>query len=42
MEIIEKVRALAWFVLALIVFAGSAMAWLVGTFKLSPARKPEA
>ena len=35
---VEKVRALAWFVLALIVLAGSAMAWLVGTFKLSPPR----
>jgi glycoside/pentoside/hexuronide:cation symporter, GPH family len=30
----EKVRALALFILALIVFAGGAMAWLVGTFKL--------
>jgi GPH family glycoside/pentoside/hexuronide:cation symporter len=38
---VEKVRALAWFVLTLIVFAGSAMAWLVGTFRLSPARKPQ-
>jgi Na+/melibiose symporter-like transporter len=35
---VEKVHALAWFVLALIVFAGGAMAWLVGTFKLSPPR----
>ena len=28
----DKVRALAWFVLALVVLAGGAMAWLVGTF----------
>lgn len=30
----EKVRALALFVLALIVLAGSAMAWLVGSFRI--------
>lgn len=30
----EKVQALAWFVLALIVIAGSVMAWLVGTFRI--------
>lgn len=30
----EKVRALAWFVLVLIVFAGGAMARLVGTFRI--------
>jgi glycoside/pentoside/hexuronide:cation symporter, GPH family len=30
----EKVRALAWFVLALIVIAGGIMAWLVGTFRI--------
>jgi glycoside/pentoside/hexuronide:cation symporter, GPH family len=35
----EKVRALAWFILTLIVFAGGAMAWLVGTFKLKDAPK---
>ena len=28
-----KVMALAWFVLALVVFAGGMMAWLVGTFR---------
>ncbi|WP_261936874.1 MFS transporter [Sphingomonas bisphenolicum] len=28
-----KVAALAWFILSLIVIAGGAMAWLVGTFK---------
>lgn len=31
----DKVRALAWFVTALIVIAGGAMAWLVGTFDVS-------
>lgn len=31
---VEKVRALAWFVVALILFAGGAMAWLVGTFRV--------
>lgn len=30
----DKVRALAWFVLLLIVFAGGAMAWLVGNFRI--------
>lgn len=30
----EKVRQLAWFVTALIVVAGGAMAWLVGTFRI--------
>lgn len=30
----DKVSALAWFVLALIVLAGGAMAWLVGTFRI--------
>lgn len=34
----EKVRALAWFVLALIVLAGGAMAWLVGTFRTDTAK----
>jgi Na+/melibiose symporter-like transporter len=29
----EKVRALAWFVLALLIVAGGAMAWLVSTLK---------
>ncbi len=32
----EKVQALAIFVLALILLAGSAMAWLVGTFRPAP------
>lgn len=31
----DKVRALAWFVTALIVAGGGAMAWLVGGFKVS-------
>lgn len=31
----DKVRALAWFVTALIVLGGAAMAWLVGGFKVS-------
>lgn len=31
----DKVRALAWFVTALIVVGGAAMAWLVGGFKVS-------
>lgn len=31
---VEKVRALAWFVVGLIVVAGGAMAWLVGTFRV--------
>ena len=35
---VEKVRALAWFVLTLIVLAGGAMAWLVGTFRIDAAR----
>ncbi len=30
----EKVTALAWFILTLIVTAGGAMAWLVGTFRI--------
>ncbi len=30
----EKVRQLAWFVTALIIVAGGAMAWLVGTFRI--------
>jgi glycoside/pentoside/hexuronide:cation symporter, GPH family len=34
----EKVAALAWFVLALIALAGGAMAWLVGTFRIDPAK----
>lgn len=33
-----KVRALAWFVLTLIVLAGGAMAWLVGTFRTDAAK----
>ncbi|MEO7656651.1 MAG: MFS transporter [Sphingomicrobium sp.] len=36
----DKVQALAWFVLALIVIAGSLMAWLVGTFRVG--RRPDA
>ena len=35
---VEKVQALAWFVLALVVLAGGAMAWLVGTFRIDAAR----
>lgn len=35
---LEKVRALAWFVLALIVLAGGTMAWLVGTFRIDSAK----
>lgn len=31
---VEKVRQLAWFVVGLIVVAGGAMAWLVGTFRI--------
>lgn len=31
---VEKVRQLAWFVVALILIAGGAMAWLVGTFRI--------
>ncbi|MET0180400.1 MAG: MFS transporter [Novosphingobium sp.] len=31
----DKIRALAWFVLTLVVVAGGAMAWLVGTFRLA-------
>jgi len=34
----EKVRFLAWFVVALIVLAGGAMAWLVGTFRSGGAK----
>lgn len=34
----DKVTALAWFVLALIVLAGGAMARLVGTFRIDPAK----
>ncbi len=34
----DKVRALAWFVLALIALAGGAMAWLVGTFRIDQAK----
>lgn len=34
----EKVRALAWFILALIALAGGAMAWLVGTFRIDAAK----
>lgn len=34
----DKVRALAWFVLTLIVVAGGAMAWLVGTFRIDRAK----
>jgi Na+/melibiose symporter-like transporter len=33
-----KVDALAWFILALIVLAGGAMAWLVGTFRIDQAK----
>lgn len=35
---VEKVQALASFVLALIVLAGGAMAWLVGTFRIDEAK----
>lgn len=35
---VEKVQALAWFVLTLIVLAGGAMAWLVGTFRIDAAK----
>lgn len=34
----DKVDALAWFILGLIVFAGGAMARLVGTFRIDPAK----
>lgn len=34
----DKVRALAWFVLGLVVLAGGAMAWLVGTFRIDAAK----
>jgi hypothetical protein len=34
----DKVRALAWFVLALIGIAGGLMAWLVGTFRIDRAK----
>lgn len=34
----EKVQALALFVLALIIFAGGAMAWLVGTFRIDASK----
>lgn len=34
----EKVYALAWFVLALVVLAGGAMAWLVSTFRIDAAK----
>ena len=34
----EKVRQLAWFVTALIVVAGGAMAWLVGTFRIDQSK----
>ena len=30
----DKVRALAWFVLALTLLAGAVMVWLVGTFRI--------
>ncbi|MFM6932115.1 MAG: MFS transporter [Novosphingobium sp.] len=33
-----KVEALAWFVLAMIVIAGGAMAWLVSTFRIDAAK----
>ena len=33
----DKVRALAWFVLALVVLAGAAMVWLVGTLRINRA-----
>lgn len=32
---VEKVRALAWFVVGLITIAGGTMAWLVGTFRIN-------
>lgn len=35
----DKVRALAWFVIGLIVMAGLAMAWLVGRFDVSPEKQ---
>ncbi len=38
----EKVTALAWFVLTLLVLAGGTMAWLVGTFKLKDPEKKAA
>ncbi len=31
----DKIASLAWFVMTLIIVAGSAMAWLVGTFRLT-------
>ena len=34
----DKVEALAWFILALIVIAGGAMAWLVSTFRIDAAK----
>jgi Na+/melibiose symporter-like transporter len=34
----DKVHALAWFLLALVVLAGGAMAWLVGTFRIDRAK----
>jgi GPH family glycoside/pentoside/hexuronide:cation symporter len=34
----DKVHALAWFLLTLIVLAGGAMAWLVGTFRIDRAK----
>ncbi|NWK98703.1 sugar transporter [Sphingobium lactosutens] len=36
----DKVAALAWFVLSLIVVAGGAMAWLVGTFRIDHGKRP--
>ncbi len=36
----DKVAALAWFILFLIVAAGGTMAWLVGTFRLREAQTP--
>lgn len=35
---VEKVHALAWFVLVLIGIAGGVMAWLVGTFRIDAAK----
>jgi glycoside/pentoside/hexuronide:cation symporter, GPH family len=36
----DKVALLAWFVLTLIIVAGGAMAWLVGTFRIVKAKRP--
>jgi glycoside/pentoside/hexuronide:cation symporter, GPH family len=38
---IDKVNALAWFVLTLTLLAGSVMAWLVGTFRIDETKIAE-